>query len=105
MMSIARFACAIQPDAGEASGLTAAPALETRTLRYAFHTVSRPRLSYTPPSARLMSFSSASVSAYLLENWDGSTRRTKGESTGGNAEEAATALASGSVGLSISPTL
>src|SRR6266508_1735124 len=82
--------------------LNGAPPSLTRMVWYRFQAVSRPRLSYTPPSLsptflryrRELKGSSPVPGANQL----GSHLKTNGESTGGNAEEAATAAATGTVG-------
>src|SRR5439155_22596321 len=96
-----------QSRAARRGRLKGAPPSLTRTVWYRFQAVSSPMLSYTPPSVRLTFRRYASVlyggSPVLSSNDPGLHRRMNGERTGGNADDAATAVATWNVGSAIFP--
>ncbi len=105
--SSTRYAWRAQSLLGSSSACILPPPSLTSTVPYRFHTVSSPRLSYTPPSVR----NTRDVNGVRCrsmpepgENVFGSRRSSTGDSTGGKAEDAATAVASGRVGRGTSPT-
>src|SRR6266567_1880261 len=101
-----RHSCSGQLCEGRSSASTFRPALLANTVRYRFQTVSRPKLSYTPPSVRtdffvyaLLPSCAAGHGVIGCEPKSIST----GDRIGGNADDAAITSARRKVGLRIWP--
>src|SRR5690242_9007262 len=86
---------------GFSSGRILPPASLTRMLLQRFHAVSIPMLSYTPPSVSITSVVNGGRlrRAGSTEKSPGLNWSRTGESTGGKADDAATASATSLVGL------
>src|SRR5215471_15893839 len=106
-MSFTRSACRTQSVCGVGSGAMCAPPSLTRIVAQFFQAVSRPRLSYTPPSVRRTSVVYGGCWSPLplpFSKLLGSSVRCAGDNTGGNADDAPTATARSTVGFLINPT-
>src|SRR5262245_26564734 len=108
MQSSTLFNCHGQTRDGLSCGAKGAPPSLTRTVLKLLRTGSSPKLSYTPPSlssGRVLYGGNCRVSEASRVNWLRVRDNSMGESTGGNAEDAATAVDRGMSGLEIRPTL
>src|ERR1035437_83492 len=106
-MSETRIACRAQSVLGSAWGCIFPPPSLTKMVLHRFQAVSNPKLSYTPPSESItLVVNGSRCKGYLGSGvnaeWSNSSRA--GERTGGKADDAATATASGTVGLLTMPT-
>src|SRR3974377_81144 len=94
---------------GSKSNPSVPPPLLTSIVLQCFQAVSRPRLSYTPPSASTICLRKSGsltpgAAAIAGSKLFGSRFSTQGDSSGGTAEDAPTALASSTSGFLTRPT-